>query len=454
MSSTSIKLEILSGLRAGDVVRVQDGRIMLGRSPDCTVPFEGEIEMSKRHARLWREGARWRLEDLHSANGTFARTEEGVVRVDAPVTVRDGDEFIFGRVAVRVRLVPEDAGAECTLRVRWERDTLHYSAPDGTGGRLTAECPLTREGRRHLQRRLHALATMAHAGHRGTHAAGPFTAFGRELAAAVLPEAVARWLRERTDGPCMIAADAEAALLPWELLALEETPLCLATDFARAPWEPAHAAPESATRTNGPPRLLVIADPQENLPSLHAHAERLLETLSTAGARVTYLAGARARRAVVLGRLAECDALYFIGHGVYTAHAPEESALLLHDGPLAAADFRRLDRAPRFVFANGCDTSREATRDPDSTENDFSGLSSAFLRAGARAYLGARWPISADAAASLADHLFAGLLRGVALPRALRRARAAALSGGAGGCGALAHVLCAGAGHDLLWGAV
>jgi len=67
----------------------REGRVELGRAPECGVCIPHE-SVSRRHASLsWREGA-WAIEDLGSSNGTFvggARLDEGVPHAIGPGTV-------------------------------------------------------------------------------------------------------------------------------------------------------------------------------------------------------------------------------------------------------------------------------------------------------------------------------------------------------------------------------
>ncbi len=49
---------------------------------------------SREHARIWREGRKWFLEDLGSTNGTFLNDQ----RVLAPALLRDGDRVAIGEV--------------------------------------------------------------------------------------------------------------------------------------------------------------------------------------------------------------------------------------------------------------------------------------------------------------------------------------------------------------------
>ena len=71
----------------------------MGRSPDCTFQL-GDDFASARHARLFRRGSDWFVEDLDSRNGTYV----GGYRIDQPERVSTGTDIKVGRTTVR--LVP------------------------------------------------------------------------------------------------------------------------------------------------------------------------------------------------------------------------------------------------------------------------------------------------------------------------------------------------------------
>ena len=69
----------------------------IGRGKGCNLVIShGSI--SREHARIWREEGSWRLEDLHSANGT---QHKGVPLLSGPVSLADGDAFQVGDIPMR-----------------------------------------------------------------------------------------------------------------------------------------------------------------------------------------------------------------------------------------------------------------------------------------------------------------------------------------------------------------
>ena len=66
------------------------------------VPFGGEEGgVSRRHARISRDGRQYFIEDLNSVNYTFVNRHK--IPVATPYRIHDGDEIRFGRVLVRFR---------------------------------------------------------------------------------------------------------------------------------------------------------------------------------------------------------------------------------------------------------------------------------------------------------------------------------------------------------------
>lgn len=69
----------------------------MGRAQDCDF-VTGDDFSSGHHARLFRRGSEWFVEDLESRNGTFV----GGVRIDQPERVGVGTDIKLGRTTVRL----------------------------------------------------------------------------------------------------------------------------------------------------------------------------------------------------------------------------------------------------------------------------------------------------------------------------------------------------------------
>jgi len=99
---TEYVLEILDGDHAGETVPLDQGRVTLGRRPECTVTLSDE-KVSGTHAEVVFEDGRHVLRDLGSRNGTFLDGR----KVDE-VILTEFDTFHVGRLRVQFK----EAGAE------------------------------------------------------------------------------------------------------------------------------------------------------------------------------------------------------------------------------------------------------------------------------------------------------------------------------------------------------
>lgn len=95
------KLFVLSGPDVGRSFELGD-RVELGRSPECEVRLNHR-SVSRRHARIERDGDGWAIVDLDSRNGVKVAGEP--VR---SATLSDHDEILLGELALRFRM-EEDA---------------------------------------------------------------------------------------------------------------------------------------------------------------------------------------------------------------------------------------------------------------------------------------------------------------------------------------------------------
>lgn len=94
------RITIVEGPLQGSYMEIASvGEVVLGRSPDCDFVL-GDDFASARHARLFRRGSDWFVEDLDSRNGTFVAG----TRIDQPERVDTGTSIRVGRTTVR--LVP------------------------------------------------------------------------------------------------------------------------------------------------------------------------------------------------------------------------------------------------------------------------------------------------------------------------------------------------------------
>ena len=79
------------GGMAGQSYQPDEGRTLIGRSPECDI-FLDDVTVSRRHAELLREGEIFTIRDLGSLNGTYVNRR----RIETAV-LEDDDEVQIGK---------------------------------------------------------------------------------------------------------------------------------------------------------------------------------------------------------------------------------------------------------------------------------------------------------------------------------------------------------------------
>ena len=81
-------------IRGGDVevVQLDEDRLTLGRSQQCTLAFPDDDAMSRSHAVLERDDAGWLVRDAGSSNGTYVNG----AKLQSDQRLRPGDRVSLG----------------------------------------------------------------------------------------------------------------------------------------------------------------------------------------------------------------------------------------------------------------------------------------------------------------------------------------------------------------------
>ncbi len=173
-------------------------------------------------------------------------------------------------------------------------------------------------------------------------------------------------------------------------------------------------------------RVLVVADPAEDdhLPGAEEEGVEVVDLFEAfnevyAGTsdnhvEVTRLFGPRsATRTNVLRHLMlrRYDVVHFAGHCIYDEKDPAKSGWVFSGGTrLTANELDRVDRIPRFVFSNAC----ESGITPDRSENRSASLAPSFAEAffarGVSNFVCTAWPVDDLFARIFARELYSGLL--------------------------------------------
>ena len=100
-------IKIKSGPQTGSEKTFDLDGISFGRDPECDVVLD-DIEVSRHHARIYKSGTDYFIEDLSSTNGTFLNGRS----VKKHEIIRNGDLIRFGESVVLEFSTDEQAAEE------------------------------------------------------------------------------------------------------------------------------------------------------------------------------------------------------------------------------------------------------------------------------------------------------------------------------------------------------
>jgi pimeloyl-ACP methyl ester carboxylesterase len=276
---------------------------------------------------------------------------------------------------------------------------------------------------------------------------------GHVLASVLLPQDM-REMIERQQVPVVLALDATTARIHWEMLANEpaETSevfdpkhfLGTANGLTRQLRTTFAQLPEPPIVTDRPLRVLVVADPAEDAPLPGAQEEGaavadIFEHFRSRTGRkvdVERLFGPeQATRIAVLDRLINqrFDMMHYAGHAWFNKENPSLSGWRFSGGKdLSANELNRIDRIPRFMFSNACESGITPDRASERTALLAPSFAEAFFARGVANFICTAWPIDDDGARQFAERFYRGILgflsadgSGESLHEAMRAARCA-----------------------------
>ena len=210
-----------------------------------------------------------------------------------------------------------------------------------------------------------------------------------------------------------VIAAGDAATIDFHALELDGAPLLEQLEITYGLDLPGE--PTSTTATND--AVLIVADPNEDLPHTRRELEQVVESIGP-DRPVRALVGARATAAAVRDALPTVGWLHFAGHSRF---AGWDSALILaSQTQLATPDLLALRRTPRVVVLAGCETGRQQQSGPVAGV----GLANAFAASGSRVIVAATRRIPDDVSARLIGALYRTYqARGSTVAAALRSAQ-------------------------------
>jgi pimeloyl-ACP methyl ester carboxylesterase len=271
---------------------------------------------------------------------------------------------------------------------------------------------------------------------------------GRFLEELLMPDDLRRELYGRA--PLVMMLDSTTARIHWEMVAQPEL-ISAVSGGAGLSGENSAFDPERFLGTSrgftrqlrtvfAPPpeppppprrvlRILIVADPAEDahLPGAQEEAEAVADLfegyntvysdqLENTRVEVVRLFGpVEATRTNVLRELMvrQYDVLHYAGHCEYNTKDPSSSGWIFNmkrNERLSANELNRIDRIPKFVFSNACESGITPDRSRERTVDLAPSFAEAFFMRGVANFVCTAWPVDDLAARMFALTVYSGLL--------------------------------------------
>lgn len=249
-----------------------------------------------------------------------------------------------------------------------------------------------------------------------------------------------------TPAPLVLYLDSSMARIHWEMVALTEPGKAAIDgdgassldDSLLAFLGPGRGLTRQLRTLYAPPpeppppprrvlRVLVVADPAEDarLPAAEVEGAEVVELFERANASyqmggsenrievVTLMGPFEATRTNVLRHLMlrNYDVLHFAGHATYNPKAASGSGWLFTKGQrITANELQRIDRIPKFVFSNACESGITPDRSEQHSVELAPNFAESFFARGVANFVCTAWPVEDFAAREFALTLYASLL--------------------------------------------
>jgi class 3 adenylate cyclase/CHAT domain-containing protein len=252
---------------------------------------------------------------------------------------------------------------------------------------------------------------------------------GTALYAALLPEEVRKQLATTEEKHLLLSIDEALVQIPWELIFDGTTFLCQRFNIGRS--VKTRATVSSAARAvSRPLKMLVLADPRNDLPASRREGAMILEEMENVADWLDVtLKDTAITTAYVRDKIRNFDIVHYAGHAEISSAPGGTHGWLLQDGVLTAEEIARIPGTmpmPALVFSNACQSGDWQTA--TAFENQVFSLANSFLLAGVQHYIGTFWEIPDEPGYLFACSFYADLARGATVGEALRLARQALIA--------------------------
>ena len=179
-----------------------------------------------------------------------------------------------------------------------------------------------------------------------------------------------------------------------------------------------------------PLRVLLLADPTENLPGAVKECDKIHGELSKIDGikeNLEYKSGKEIKLDKLMKDLTNYDLVHYAGHAKFNKRNPGESGWVINPekNEFLTASMMAAMNAPPIVFANACESGTQAIEKKPSYQSEIFGIASGFLMGGIKNYIGTFTYVNDVSSIEFAVEFYKKLItQGETVSSSLRHARA------------------------------
>ena len=251
---------------------------------------------------------------------------------------------------------------------------------------------------------------------------------GRDLFDKLLTAKVKTSLLSTSCDTLSLNIDDQLIHIPWELLFDGKQFLCRRFSIGRIVSTRQNIPALHNRKTDTSLRMLVIADPAENLKAAYEEGIRIRDELIGREERIkTDLASSRVDKQFIRRNIRDYDIVHYTGHAEYNEQDPAQSGWIMSDGIWTVSEIRSIageSSFPFLVFSNACHSGRTGQLSIDSEyEKEIGGLASIFLQCGATHYIGTFHEVPDSPSSTFAVEFYKAIGNNISVGEAVRIAR-------------------------------
>ncbi len=251
---------------------------------------------------------------------------------------------------------------------------------------------------------------------------------GQDLFDELLTPTAKKSLLSTSSKTLSLDIDDQLIHIPWELLYDGDQFLCRKFSIGRTVSTKQNISGSQHRIINTSLKMLIIADPQENLKAAYKEGIRIRDELIGWEDKIKVnRVSSRVDTRYVRRNIRDYDILHYTGHAEYNEKDPSRSGWLMSDGIWTASDIKSITGEtpfPFLIFSNACHSGRTGLRHVDKEyEKEIYDLANTFLHCGVTHYIGTFLEVLDSPSSTFAVEFYKALGKEISVGEAVRIAR-------------------------------